>query len=101
MNETSPGKFQRNGAVPVEVEACRNDTYKCLLARAMKKLTMIHTREISFFKSNGTRILDEPLTVNGKKKGWTLGNYLQLIKRYTLSTFVVCFVVLNYIFYSK
>ena len=32
MQETSPGKFQKCGAVPIEVEASKKDTYKCLLA---------------------------------------------------------------------
>ena len=81
MQETSPGKFQKCGAVPIEVEASRKDTYKCLLARAMKKCKMVQKRESSFFKLNGTRILDEPLTVNGKEKGWMLGNYLQVVKK--------------------
>ena len=61
VQETSPGKFQKCGAVPIEVEASKKDTYKCLLARAIKK--MVQRRESSFLELNGTRILDQPLTV--------------------------------------
>ena len=35
----------------------------------------------SLFKLNGSKILDERLTVCGREKEWNLGNYLQVIKK--------------------
>jgi len=83
MTETRRGVFHRCGSVPVEIEADKSDSYTTLLGRSLEKLH-IKRKENSvsaFFKLNGVRILDEELSLGGRMKQWTLGHYLQAIKR--------------------
>ena len=83
MKETCPGKVQRSGAIPIEIEASRKDTYRILLDRIIKKCKIPpeQRKNTSLFKLNGSKILDERLTVCGREKEWNLGNYLQVIKK--------------------
>ena len=37
--------------------------------------------DTTLFKMNGARILNEDIEVSGKIRHWTVGNYLQLLKK--------------------
>ena len=73
------GIFSRAGNPFIEMEAC----YTNFIKKAAKKCRMNGKKDtyISLFKVNGARILDEPITLKGKAKRWTLGNYLLLLKK--------------------
>lgn len=53
------------------------------MKRAAKKcgLNDIMNKELSLFKLNGARVLDNEITISGRQRSWTLGNYLQLLKK--------------------
>ena len=65
------------------MEASREDDYLTLAQKAALKCEMPCRRGklLSLFKSNGARILNEDITIKGKKKPWSLGRYLQLLKK--------------------
>ncbi len=82
MKETRPGVFKRAGSIPFEIEASKSDSNSCLLDTVILKLNSCEPKtKMSFFKLNGTRILNEDLIIDGNKRKWTLGNYLRVIKR--------------------
>ena len=59
------------------------DSYTVFATKASVKLglKLNKKKSLSLFKLNGTRILDEDVTIRGKLKPWTIGNYLLLIKK--------------------
>ena len=83
MKETRSGVYTRVKAPYVEMEAYRSDSYITFVKRAAHKchLTEKKNKLLSLFKLNGARVLDEEVTVKGKPKPWTLGNYLLLMKK--------------------
>ena len=83
MTETKSGAFIRSRNPFVEVEGYRRDSYSTFIKRAAHKLSL-HGQKgkyVSLFRLNGARVLDEEVTVKGKTKPWTLGNYLLLMKK--------------------
>lgn len=83
MTETKSGAFIRSRNPFVEVEGYRSDSYTTFTKRAAHKLSLRGEKGkyVSLFRLNGARVLDEEVTVKGKSKHWTLGNYLLLIKK--------------------
>ena len=83
MRESRSGVFTRAKAPFVEMEAYRSDSYSTFVKRAAHKchLTGKKNKFLSLFKLNGARVLDEDVTIKGKAKPWTLGNYLLLMKK--------------------
>lgn len=67
----------------IEINACRGDSYSVIACKAAKKCRLAHVenKTLSLFKLNGVLILDEEVTINGKIRPWTLGNYLLLMKK--------------------
>lgn len=82
MELSKRGIFTRSKSF-VEVDAYRRDSYETIAERAAKKCHLNYTRDkvLSLFKLNGARILNEPITINGKVKPWTMGTYMQLLKK--------------------
>jgi len=68
---------------PLEIQASRGDTYEQFVKRAAQKynLKAVSGKEISLFKMNGARILNETIAVDKNEKPWTLGNYLRMLKK--------------------
>ena len=66
-----------------QIEACKGDKYVTFAKRASIKCRLNHQegKELALFKLNGARILDEDVTIKGRLKPWTLGNYLLLMKK--------------------
>lgn len=83
MKEVRPGWVRKSARLPIEIEACRSDTYDRLLRKAIKKckLSARSGMSPSLFRMNGTRLLNESLVIKGKEKEWTLGSYLQALKK--------------------
>lgn len=83
MKKSKHGVYTRSNDPFVEMEAYRTDTYSTFVRRAAQKCRLREKENniISLFKLNGARVLDEPVTLKGKAKRWTLGNYLLLMKK--------------------
>ena len=83
MKESRPGVFVRSKSPFIEIEACKGDKYVTFAKRASIKCRLNHQegKELALFKLNGARILDEDVTIKGRLKPWTLGNYLLLMKK--------------------
>ena len=83
MKETRPEMFVRARSPFVEMEAKKSDSYTIFTKRAAKRchLGEAEGKILSLFKLNGARVLNECVTVKGKVKPWTLGNYLLLMKK--------------------
>ncbi len=77
------GVFTRAKSPFVEMEAYRSDSYSTFVKRAVSKCHIRGKKNhiLSLFKTNGARVLDEQVTIKGKSKPWTLGNYLLLMKK--------------------
>lgn len=69
------GAFSRCRSPYIQIEACRSDSYRVFAEKAAQN------KELLPLKLNGAMILDEPITVKGKSRPWTLGNYLLLMKK--------------------
>ena len=85
MEEKQEGVWRqmRRGA-SIEIQAKRCDVYQTIAQRAAKKLGMtLHPLDtLALFKAcGGARILHQDITLKGARKTWTLGNYLQLMKK--------------------
>lgn len=83
MKESRPGVFVRSKSPYVEIDACKSNKYVTFAKRASIKcrLNRQEGKELALFKLNGARILDEDVTIKGRLKHWTLGNYLLLMKK--------------------
>ena len=83
MKEGRRGVFGRAKCPFVEMEARKSDSYSMFARRAALKCRMSEQagKVLSLFKLNGARVLDECMTIKGKLKPWTLGNYLLLMKK--------------------
>lgn len=81
MRQTKSGIFTRASRPFVEIEAFRNDSYRDFVKRAAQRTQTIINKTLALFKLNGARVLDKEVTVKGKIKPWTLGNYLLLLKK--------------------
>lgn len=84
MTQSKSGAFSRAHHPYVEVEAHKSDSYSKFVKRAASKCklsTHKKDKELSLFKVNGARVLDSDITVKGKPRPWTLGNYLGLLKK--------------------
>lgn len=63
-----------------EVMANRSDSYETLVNRLKLKFPSVSTKkELSLFRSNGARIVNEKLVVRGAEKPWRLGTYLHFL----------------------
>ena len=82
MELSKRGIFTRSKSF-VEVDAYKRDSYETIAKRAAKKCQLSYTKGkiLSLFKINGARILNEAITLNGKLKPWTMGCYMQLLKK--------------------
>jgi len=68
----------------IEINAYRGDSYSVIARKAAKKCQLTQVAgnlSLALFKLNGALILDEEVTINGKTRPWTLGNYLLLMKK--------------------
>ena len=65
------------------MECQRSDTYEVLSLKAADKTDIPYQKGycVLLFKVMGSLIKDEDITIKGVKKSWTLGRYLQLIKK--------------------
>lgn len=84
MKESRPGVFARAKQPFVEIEANKSDSYTVFARKAAIKCRLGSEEKgkvLSLFKLNGARVLNESVTVKGKQKPWTLGNYLLLMKK--------------------
>jgi hypothetical protein len=82
MIESKSGVFSRAHSPYVEIEACKSDSYSTFIRRAALKCRLeVSDKELSLFKINGARVLDCDVSVKGKPRPWTLGNYLGLLKK--------------------
>lgn len=85
MVESKPGtgSYVRAHHPFLEIEARRSDNYAAFAGRAARKCDIKSDKnmELSLFKLNGARVLDSEVTIKGKQKPWTLGNYLLLMKK--------------------
>ena len=70
------------------MEGSRSDSYSTFAQKAAKKcrLPTEVNKELSLFKLNGARILDECIHVKSRSgkisvRSWTLGNYFLLMKK--------------------
>ena len=83
MQEGRQGVYSKRKSPYIEMSVSRGDCYKAVAKRAAKKcrLTYRGSQTLSLFKLNGARILDEDITVGGKTKPWTIGNYILLMKK--------------------
>lgn len=84
MEMSKRGIYSRGKNPYIEVVFDRKDPYDVFVSKAAAVCDVRVTRRgqaLSLFKLNGARVLNEPIVVRMKKKNWTIGNYLQLIKR--------------------
>ena len=82
MAEKRAGVFIRSGAPLLEIEARKNQSYDEFVKKAANKLKLCDQGgKLFLVKMNGARVLNEPLLVNGKRKPWTLGNYLLMLRK--------------------
>lgn len=83
MQEGRQGVYGKTKSPYIEMGVRRSDCYKAVAERAAKKCHLIYqeSKTLSLFKLNGARILDEEITIGGKTKPWTLGNYILLMKK--------------------
>ena len=85
MEEKQEGVWRqmRRGA-SIEIQAKRCNVYQTIAQRAAKKLGMtLHPLDtLALFKAcGGAGILQQDITLKGARKTWTVGNYLQLLKK--------------------
>lgn len=83
MSESRQGVFSKEKSPYVEMSVSRSDPYSIVAKKAAEKcrLNYCKNKVLSLFKLNGVRILNESVNVNGKLKPWTLGSYIQMIKK--------------------
>ena len=84
MTESKRGLFQRGLSPLIEMEARRKDDYVTFAKKAACRCKLgdgTADQELSLFKMNGARIVNDGVTVRGKKKPWTIGNYLLMMKK--------------------
>ena len=83
MTESKEGLFTRGKHPLIELKAKKSDSYQAFVAKAARKcgLQVQHGKSLYLFKSSGARILNEQLSVNGKNRPWTVGNYLAMLRK--------------------
>lgn len=83
MHEGRQGVYSKSKSPYIEMSVRRSDCYKRVAKRAAKKCQLVYqgSKTLSLFKLNGARILDEEITIGGKVKPWTMGNYILLMKK--------------------
>jgi len=83
MTESREGLFVRGKSPLLEIKANKGDSYEGFVSKAAKncQLKAEQGKILQLFKMNGARILNETVSVNGKKKPWTVGNYLAMLHR--------------------
>lgn len=96
MKQTDTGIFSRGKFPFLEIGGKRSDGYtQFAKTAALKcKLSRPDVQSIpALFKMNGARILNESMTIAGKVKPWTLGNFLLLMKKSASSVKIgVCYI---------
>ena len=94
MTETRTGTFRRKAKARfIEIEAQRSDIYNVFAEKAAIALHMspLPMAKLTLFKvNNGAAISSEPVSIKGKKKPWTLGNYLLLLKKNPVNVKIGC-----------
>ena len=85
MSETNTGTFRRKSKARfIEIEARRSDTYESFAKKAAValRISLIPRSKLTLFKvNNGAAIANDHLSIQGKARLWTLGNYLQVVKK--------------------
>ena len=83
MEKTKNGLYARKSNPYIEMKCQRSDTYEVLSLKAADKTDISYQKGycVLLFKVMGSLIKDEDITIKGVKKSWTLGRYLQLIKK--------------------
>ena len=84
MKPSKGGTFRR-ASNHFEMEAMKDDDYNAFAQRAAEACS-ISTKKgmvLTLFKMNGAVIRDVPMMLKGyrKEKSWTIGNYLQLMRK--------------------
>ncbi len=83
MKEVKPGVVKKVPKHPLEIEACRSYNYSTFIGQILIKCKLRAKTDMipSLFKPSGVRIIDQPITIQGKEKEWTLGSYLRVLKK--------------------
>ena len=85
MVQTKKGLYRRNNNPYIEVDVSKDSSYRSFSLIAADKLSLPGASDDSLepylFKVNGTMILDGDITIKGCTKAWTIGRYLQLLKK--------------------
>ena len=83
MTESKEGLFTRGKSPLIEIKANKSDSYETFVSNAARKCQLqIHPRKtLHLFKMSGARILNESVSVNGKSRPWTVGNYLSMLRK--------------------
>ena len=87
MTESKEGLFVRGKSPLLEIKANKGDSYEAFVSKAAKncQLKSEQGKILQLFKMNGARILNETVSVNGKQRPWTVGNYLAILHKSTSS----------------
>ncbi len=85
MVQTKKGLYGRSNNPYIEMDISKDSSYSIFAFTAADKLSIPHASDHSLepylLKINGTMILDGDITIKGCTKAWTIGRYLQLIKK--------------------
>ena len=83
MTKSKEGLFSRGKHPLIEIKANKNDSYQTFVNKAARKCGMQAQsgKTLHLFKLSGARILNEQVSVNGKNRPWTVGNYLAMLRK--------------------
>ena len=82
MEKLKNGSYKRSSGF-VEIAAFRFDSYTDVTTKISNclELDVEPGESLALFKMNGSRIINNDLTIHKKKKPWLIGNYLSCIKK--------------------
>ena len=84
MKPNKVGTFHK-ASNHVEMEALKDDDYDAFMKRAVEacNISAKEGKVLTLFKMNGAVIRDVPVMLKGycSERPWTIGNYLQLMKK--------------------
>lgn len=83
MTESREGLFVREKSPLLEIRAKKSDSYETFVDKAAKKclVTIQEGKILQLFKLSSARILNEAMSIYGKQKPWTVGNYLLMVRK--------------------
>ena len=83
MTESRGGLFGRGKSPLLEIRAKKSDSYEVFVTKAARKCQLSYQqgKALHLFKLSGARVLNESLSVQGKQRPWTIGNYLSVLHK--------------------